>query len=73
MTPATAKRMASEAGLEFWYDRNERHWVIQDRDLMIDATYVAPGPLRNLTADQFADRYLAPQREALAKLKEDDQ
>ena len=57
MTNYEAKRIASEAGVTFYYDRSIRLWTMLDTDLRADSgngAYISSEQLRNLDTETFA-------------------
>ena len=61
MSPAAAKRLAREHGLDLWWDRNVKVWtitVLVDPDCNKPAEYLSAGSLRSLTPARFTEVYL---------------
>lgn len=72
MIPKAAKTLAIQAGLRFWYDEYQHHWVLQDEELRINAMFICPGPLKAIVPALFVERYIEPQKKALALLEQSE-
>lgn len=68
MTPSVAKRHASAAGLELYWDTQWRSWglILPDGLSTSEGSiWLSSGELHGLDRETFAERYIAPMVERL--------
>lgn len=61
MTPYMAKKLASEADCELWYDNLTRLWVLQPHDWVDtgqECDYIAPAVIREMSVADYKRAYL---------------
>jgi hypothetical protein len=54
----TAKKMASAAGLELYYDRQWTSWGLIDPAMRVESLWLSPNQLKGLHREDFEAHYI---------------
>lgn len=65
MHTATAKRHASKAGLELYFDRQWQSWGLIDPDCRAEGIWFSSADLRDLTPAQFSIHYIGAMQDRI--------